>query len=575
MSQFPLSPAIQITEQDRQAYVPATATSIGGYVCAGLNWGPVDQVTQVTSKTDLATKFGKPNDNNAAWWFSAANFLDYSNNLQLVRAVDATTFNATSGSSTVLVKNNADYESKSPLSASVGAWIAKYPGALGNSLRVVVCDATASATVYTSSSWLVGSSGTKFSDLFVRPATSTQATALGLTANDEVHVVVIDEDGSFTGTAGTVLEQYPFLSKAVDARNYDGSSNYYVSAINTKSNYVRWANKPSALATNWGTALTAIGSSYVTLSTVTASSLTGGTDPTLASYDASATTSWALFANSETTNCQLVISGPASSSTCTVIQALADARKDCVAFYSPAQTSVVNAADESTALSNVLTYFNSTFNVNSTYAVLDSNWKYQYDAYNDKYRWVPCNPDIAGLCARVDDTNDAWWSPAGETRGVIKNAVKLAWQPSRTSRDTLYPNRINPVVSLPGRGILLYGDKTAITKPGAFDSIGVRRLFLVLEAQIGKYAATNLFEFNDDFTRSRFVATISNYLDGVQAGRGILDKKVICDTTNNTNQIINARQFVGDIYIWPSKAINAIRLNFIATGGLVSFTELA
>ena len=255
-----------------------------------------------------------------------------------------------------------------------------------------------------------------------------------------------------------------------------------------------------------------------------------------------------------------------------IIGDVAEVRRDCVVFISPRDDDGPIIASGSAGVTAIKSFKDSL--TNSTYAVLDSGWKYQFDKYNNVYRWIPMNGDIAGLCVYTDSVRDPWFSPAGFNRGAIKNCVKLAWNPNQAQRDTLYPVGINPVVTFPGQGTILFGDKTLLNKPNAFDRINVRRLFIVLEKAITQASQASLFELNDDFTRAQFVAMVTPFLRDVQGRRGITDFKVVCDTTNNTAQVINSNQFVGDIYIKPARSINYIQLNFVAVATGVDFTTV-
>jgi phage tail sheath protein FI len=286
-------------------------------------------------------------------------------------------------------------------------------------------------------------------------------------------------------------------------------------------------------------------------------------------------TSWDKFADAETTDVSLLISGPVGSTTQKhVIQQVAEKRLDAVAFVSPIQADVNPEPLDATKLTNVLEHRNDDLNVDSSYAVMDSGWKYQFDKYNNVYRWVPLNPDIAGLCARTDRTRDAWWSPAGFNRGQIKNVIKLAWNPKKAHRDDLYRAGVNPVATFPGQGTVLFGDKTLQSKPSAFDRINVRRLFIVLEKAISTSAKFSLFEFNDEFTRAQFRNMVEPFLRDVQGRRGITDFKVVCDESNNTAGVIDRNEFVGDIYVKPNRSINYIQLNFVAVRTGVDFSEI-
>ena len=400
-------------------------------------------------------------------------------------------------------------------------------------------------------------------------------------ANDELHVVVSDAGGLFTGVPGTILEVYKGLSRATDAKGADTSSIYYKTVINEQSQYIWWANdrsgEASANAMNIASSTNstplrlqfALGSDGHNEATLPLSIVSQG-------YD--------LFASAENVDVSIVMQGKGiGGSTASggqtvsnfqlanyIIDNITGQRKDCVAVISPDKATVVNnIGNEATTLVNWRNVLHDT-----SYAIVDSGYKYQYDRHNDIYRWIPLNGDIAGLCARTDQTNDAWWSPAGFNRGQIKNLVKLAFNPTKTDRDILYKNSINPVVSFPGQGVVLYGDKTLQAKPSAFDRINVRRLFIVLEKAIATSAKYSLFEFNDAFTRRQFVNLVTPYLRDVQGRRGIYDFKVVCDETNNTAQVIDTNNFVGDIYIKPARSINFIQLNFVAVGTGVQFTEV-
>ena len=409
------------------------------------------------------------------------------------------------------------------------------------------------------------------------PGTSPYVSARG-GSNDEMHVIVIDEDGLISGVAGTVLEKYPFVSKASDARTDDGSSNYYKEVLYKSSKYVYQLNHPTnndytsgntstvSLAgtntANWGTvsANTTFGrgNNYII-------SFTNGNDGTVST--ANVVNAYSLFSNPEYVDVSLIMQGTGDTNVATAIISTAESRKDCVALISPP----LNSSD---TLTNITNWRNNTLNASSSYAIMDSGWKYMYDKYNDKYRWVPLNGDIAGLCARTDSQRDPWFSPAGYQRGVIKNVVKLKFNPSKTDRDTLYKAGINPVVAFPGEGTVLFGDKTLLSRTSAFDRINVRRLFIVLEKAISRAAKASLFEFNDEFTRAQFVSLVEPFLRTVQGRRGIYDFRVVCDTSNNTPDLIDRNEFVGDIYIKPARSINYIQLNFVAVRTGVSFDEV-
>jgi len=555
---FQLSPGVNVSEVDLTTVVPAVGTTTGALV-GTFAWGPANQITLVSSENKLVEIFGKPNNDTANDFFTAANFLAYGNSLRVVRA-NTESNNATSRNTTGLkIFNDEQYTASYYASGdgTYGPWAARYPGTLGNSLKVSVCD---SATAY--STWAYKNS---FSD---EPGTSLFAQARGAT-NDEMHVAVIDEDGLITGTQNTVIEVYPFVSKASDAKNDTGASNYYKEVIFRTSEYVHWLGHTNlgANVTNWG-AEAANGVDFARNNSANTQSLQGGTLVTATAGNLSY--GWDRFEQSETVDVSLLMTSNAEATVAGYVIDLAAARKDCVAFTSPP----LSACQSADPVAAVVTYKTDTLNKSTSYAVMDSGWKYQYDKYNDVYRWVPLNGDIAGLCVRTDTERDPWFSPAGFNRGQIRNVVKLAYNPSKSQRDELYRNSINPVTSFPGEGTVLFGDKTMQSKASSFDRINVRRLFIVLEKAISRAARASLFEFNDEFTRSSFVNLIEPFLREVQGRRGIFDFRVVCDSTNNTPEVIDRNEFVGDIYIKPTRSINFIQLNFVAVRSGVTFDEI-
>ena len=720
---FQLSPGVAVVEKDFSAIVPAVSTSRGATVGAYV-WGPVMSPVQVTSENELVQIFGKPQDANAQAFFTAANFLSYTNACLVTRAdctnarnavssqsgsvfsislnaggtnytsaptvvisapsitggIQATatitlsggtvtgalianagsgytsptiTFSAPqtaggvtatgtvtvvsgalsaivitnpgsgytsaptafltpagngtigaiaiSGSSIAaitLVNHGSGYTSAPTVSftggggtgalattsintsgvkinnstsylnsfingaGTFGEFAAKYPGALGNSLQVAMAD---SATF----------TGWTYAPAFPSaPGTSPYAASVG-GSNDELHIAIIDQDGLWSGVAGTVLEKFAYVSKTSDAKSPNGTNNYYKNVINSNSKYVWWMDHPAA-GTNWGTPaqVNAVGTAFASLGTAYTSSLSGGSDD-LAVTDGQLQTAWSLYADDAQYDISLLPVGPASATVAQyVISNVAETRLDCVAFISPQDTVAGGpiTGTGSAATSSLVAFRNL---ISSTsYGVMDSGYKYQYDRYNDKYRFVPLNGDIAGLCARTDNTNDPWFSPGGLNRGQIKNVVKLAVNPTKADRDILYNAGINPVVTFPGEGTVLYGDKTLLAKPSAFDRINVRRLFIVMEKAIATAAKFQLFEFNDSFTQAQFRNLVEPFLRGVQGRRGVTDFKVVCDGSNNTGEVVDANQFVADIYVKPNRSINFITLNFVAARSSISFTEL-
>jgi len=710
---FQISPGVNVTEKDLTNIVPAVATTVGG-MAGYFQWGPCKERVLIDSENNLVEIFGKPNDKYAEYWWTAANFLGYANALQVVRKVDsdarnaavvsqlgrgdAAEFNPTAGklSATCLIENSDDYYdtvaggtlpgfSSTGISAdAIVHWVAKWPGVLGNSLRVSVSDkhevaftgvsagadymvtntagpggvsaanaiqvshnhpiigevaigdviglANADYTV-TGFSGSTASNGVKtgitletfgaydtilldknvttadagngltatvkwkYAGNFDRsPDTSTDAAKYGA-ANDEVHIAVVDEDGLFSGARGTVLETFT-ASKAKDAKKFDGTGNYYVTVVNENSKYIWWGDHPNALnifggasgeaevqGREWGDSFSNVeqgitqnsyaGGTFESLRRNFYGSFAFGEDGTGITNSSLYTDGYELFADAETVDVNLIIGGPAESTLAGQLIDLADARKDVVTFLSPLKSDCVNNNTTTAKQAAVVDYYNNTLNKSSSYGVFDSGWKYQYDRYNDLYRWIPLNADVAGLCARTEQTNDAWWSPAGFNRGQIRNIIKLAYNPRKAHRDNLYKNNVNPVVGFPGEGTVLFGDKTMQRKPSAFDRINVRRLFIVLEKAIATAAKYQLFEFNDEFTRSNFVNMVTPFLRDVQGRRGIYDFRVVCDETNNTGEVIDRNEFVADIFIKPARSINFIQLNFVAVRTGVDFEEVA
>jgi len=561
---FQLSPGVNFTEIDLTTIVPAVGTTEGAFA-GDFAWGPINTIVSLGNEVELANIFGKPTANTFKAFFSCSNFLSYARSLRVVRTADTTTAkNATSGAA-LLIQNRDDYEiNYLDLSAanSSGQFAARYAGDIGNSLKVSMCTG-ANSVLWTSWAYYEEFNG--------MPGTSTYVGNLN-GANDEMHIIVVDEDGKFSGAANTILEKYAYVSKASDAYNDDGSSNYYVNVINDRSKYIYILNhlqnaEQEADTATWG--LPASGQTFAEGNNEVTWSLSGGVDAL--STDADIIAGYDKFLNAEEVDVSLIVTGAANTAVVEhTIENIAEVRKDCVSFLSPLMNQVVNndgnEVTDSVAQRN---QYNST-----SYAVMDNNWKLQFDKYNNVYRWVPCNGDIAGLCVRTDYERDPWYSPAGFNRGHIKNVTRLAYNATKSERDDLYKAGINPIVTFPGEGTILYGDKTMLAKPSAFDRINVRRLFIVLEKAITRAARYSLFEFNDEFTRAQFVALVEPFLRDVQGRRGIYDFRVVCDETNNTPEVIDRNEFIGDIYIKPARSINFIQLNFIAVRTGVAFEEV-
>ena len=673
---FLSSPGVHVREIDLTNVVPSVATTIGA-IAMPAERGPVSEITTLGSEEDLVKVFGKPNSSNFEWWFTASSFLQYSDQLKVVRP--ASGFLNAGEASGVLIKNDtvylADYWTESgDGTVTSNDWYARTAGTWGNSLGVQVCP---SATVYeqhltdqnqvknsdsaigdtsitldnidlsgyaltvgdlisfssvdavsddSAFAYIAGDEGNEYQvtavntgnqvatirlagdpngaglkaaiplNSYIRrrwafynlfegpPGTSQWATDNGRGTNDELHVVVYDTTGDITGfdydvagqATNSVIERYSKLSKCPVARTTQGGSNYYVDVIFRQSSYIYWGDHIAA-GTNWGTDTT---TTYTAVNIVTVVSLTGGTDD----YSVTAgelALAYKLFEDTEEIDVNLVLAGPSSGvadttagmdTHGTMITDLVETRKDCVGFISPYRAGVVNIATSIAQTANIIKGFDTL--PSSSYVVYDSGYKYIYDKYNDVYRYVPLNGDTAGLCANTDKVADPWFSPAGYNRGHVRGAIKLAYNPKNSERDQLYRKRVNSVVNFPGQGVLLFGDKTALSKPSAFDRINVRRLFLVLEKAISTASKYQLFEFNDEFTRAQFRNMVEPFLRDVQGRRGIFDFKVVCDATNNTGEVIDRNEFIGDIYIKPARSINFITLNFIAVRTGIAFSEV-
>jgi len=560
---FLQSPGIQIIEKDASTVTTGASTTVGGTVGV-FQWGPVMVPMLIDTESALVSTFGKPDTSTFGSFFSAANFLAYTRSMWIVRA-STTNLNATAIGTGLLIKNLDAYElGYSEGQGAVGAFAARYPGSLGNSITVSMADSGTFAT-WAHKDQFQGAPGT--SD-FV-------ASKGGL--NDEVHVIVIDKDGRFTGTPGSTLEKFEFLSKASDAMSFQGLSNYYANVLRNQSQYAYWMDHPTG-GTNWGNP--SASTNFLTLiDTVTAGydftyALSGGLDDNSAT-NAELQLGWDLFNDIETYDISLFITGNADTQLAKyVVDNIGEVRRDAVVFVSQVTAAGGPILGSSTTRVTDATTFKTAVG-NSSYMVIDSGYKYMYDKYNDKYRWTALNSDIAGLCAKVDAQQDTWMSPAGLTKGQIRGSIKLAWNPNQSERDALYKLSINPVVTFTGQGTLLYGDKTGTTKPSAFDRINVRRLFLVMEKSISRSAKYQLFELNDAITRQQFISSVEPFLRDVQGRRGIDAFRVICDETNNTPQVISANEFRGQILVRAKGSINFISLTFTAVGQSVQFEAAA
>lgn len=682
---FPVSPGVQVNEYDATTVIPNIATSMGAF--AGVfRWGPVYERILVDSENSLVNLFQKPTNFNAESWFTVANFNAYGGVASVVRCANLTSTNtqvsaltavanvtSVSNALNLIVANHDDYATKDGTFETSSIFVAKWPGEVGNSLRVSECFSTnnykssvnlatfglgatltmnvgsnvatmtvtdsSTANANTSATTLVGlfsatdilemgntgpngigiqymkissigsvsstgntSSGTAtftlnmqdilqlhtainvatsvtrywefFSAVGVAPGQSTYQSQFGNTsAQDEMHVVIVDDGGKFSGVPGSVLEVYRGVSRATDGQTFDGQTNYYKNVINKQSQYVWFTNDYANAVSN-----TALLLASATATAPLTIKFNGGADGASEANVAPSVIAkgYDMFASKEDVMVDLVMCGKGiggidgTQTSNYVLDNIVGTRKDCVAFVSPSYADVVNNPGQE--MVDILSFRNNSRS--SSYGFMDSGYKYMYDRYNDIYRYVPMNGDMAGLAAQCDRTNDAWWSFAGFNRGNIKNIVRLAYNPRQAERDQLYPQSVNPVVTFQGQGTILYGDRTMLTKPSAFDRVNVRRLFIVLERAISTAAQYSLFEFNDTFTRSAFKNMVNPYLRDVKGRRGLTDFLVVCDETNNTAQVINSNQFVGDIYVRPNYSINFIRLNFVAVPNGVQFNEI-
>lgn len=688
---FQVSPGVNISEIDLTTVVPAVQTTTGAI--GGLfRWGPVEQPVLVSNETDIVNRFGKPSNNYFESFFTAANFLAYGNALFVIRGVDGSANNAGAGANASvatpqLIKNADSYDVTSTGADSNTYFHAKYPGDLGNSLKISICASTnaynETITLAGADTWSngaayeaavdsigysiaagatsmtitvtgdntdgisnvatgvvaqsladklsvgdyvkignnsVGTQYLKIKSISTVTDTNNDSDAnttavstftvsladknkLGATVTgaeidryweyfnvidkapsqtqwvaernantgivDGMHIVVIDEDGAVTGTAGSVLEVFENLSRATDAKTEQGRDNFYRTVLRDYSNWVYWGTDPITMNQAAAASLTSNASDTGKASTW---SFFGGSDGNSESTAGEFLEVYDLIKNKESLDIGIVLAGKATATAANyLIDNVAEYRKDCVVCVSPERSDVVGVTDGSQA-DNVIAFRNSL--TSSSFAIMDSGYKYMYDKYNDLYRYVPLNGDIGGTIARTDLDRDPWFSPGGFQRGGIKNVVKLAFSPNKAQRDELYKRDVNPVTLFPGQGVVLFGDKTLLGRPSAFDRINVRRLFIVLEKAIGRAAESLLFEFNDEFTRANFRNLVEPFLRDVQGRRGIYDFKVVCDETNNTSGVIDRNEFVGDIFIKPARSINFIQLNFVAVRSGVEFNEI-
>lgn len=567
------SPGITVKEIDLTGVVPSVTTTTGAFV-GDFQWGPVGTPVLVDNESTLVSSFGSPQATNAVDFLSAAAFLKYSQSLYVVREVTDAAKNGhdSDAGSIPTVKNAADFSlQQSALDSDGHTFIAKYPGTAGNSLRVELCP-------YQSGDTIFGSWGYE-AEFDAAPGTSAYASSAG-GSFDEIHVVVVDEDGELTGTPGAVLERYPFVSLATDAKTTDGSSNYWKDVINNRSEYV-WAVNANGVndaaqsqfqegqtASNTNFSLvTPIIKSFIMTDGVNSGTLTS--TQYLNGFD--------NFESTEDIQVDFLIApGMADSAAqATIVNDLigtaASLRKDCVVVTSPHRGAVVgNAA--SSIVSDTISVANN-FNA-SSYLIMDNNYFKVYDKYNDQYIFIPSASSTAGVMAATDAVSAPWFSPAGNRRGQYFGVTSLAYSPNKAQRDLLYKAGVNPIVNLPGQGVILFGDKTKESRPSAFDRINVRRLFLAVERSISAAARNVMFEFNDEFTRAEFVNIVEPFLREIKGRRGITDFRVVCDETNNTPAVIDRNEFVASVFIKPARSINYVTLNFVAVRTGVDFAEV-
>ena len=564
---FQLSPGVQTKEIDLSTSIPAVATSLGGTV-GRFTWGPAFEPYLCTSEADLVSVFGKPTNDTFPAFLSSASFLKYTNSLQVVRVVDSGAMNAAPSGNVTQITGEEDFETQLDSGTLTEGFYARYPGTYGNGISV--------ETHYGDGTW----SAWQYSGAFdVQPDSSNNEMAI---------VVIVDTE---------IVESY-LVGLSQGDKNSDGGNIWAMDTLNQMSKLI-WIN--TANVTNSGAGSIAFSGGLAVSVGVPAhcddgsnddqSTCEGGGNTWVPEVDAGTVGAneymqgWDTLANGDEVNISLAIAGGLSNENSAqvavvskyIIEVIAEGRKDCIAIVSPPKEEVVNVGGATNAVNNVIAWRTDVaFNSASSYGTLDGNYKYVYDVYADTYRWIGFSGDVAGLMAHTDSVRDAWWSPGGLNRGQIKGVVKLAYQPTLAHRDQLYmlPNGINPIVTFPGQGTVLWGDRTLLVKPSAFDRINVRRLFIILEKAISISAKYFLFEFNNEFTRKNFVNMVNPYLNGIKAKQGMYDFYVQCDGSNNTPEVIDGNQFVASMFIKPSKSINFITLNFVATKTGVDFAEV-
>ena len=633
-----VSPGIVIKERDLSNAVITGAQQITAAFASTFQKGPIGEIVRISSQKQMIDVFGKPSDANAEDWYVASEFLSYGGRLAVVRAATNVKNASASGTGVLvrndLDQEAGTGSSETFVARTAGSWgnslkvvvvdrgndqILTLSGAFasvpegGDTLEflsgteVVVVSVSGSTVVVNSTDGTLVSAGdvlveagAEDADLTVtsaldwysnteipgtgltlgavapRPRTSQFAADRGI-SNDEIHVVVIDTTGAITGAANTIVERFTYLSKLSDGRNTEGAKTYYKEVLNEQSTLV-YAGV--ALSGDWGDDSVEMADTAYSIFGFQAVNFSGGNDDY--SYDnGEIGSAYDLFLDTEESTVDFVLMGGSmaleaeTKAKAAKVLSIASSRKDCVAFVSPHKGNQVGtggALSTSQQKTNTINFFNGL--ASTSYGVFDSGYKYFYDRFNDKYRYIPCNGDIAGLCVATSSALDDWYSPAGVNRGSLRNAVKLAYNPNKADRDELYQARINPIVSFPGSGVTLFGDKTALASPSAFDRINVRRLFLNVQKRAEGLAKQVLFEQNDETTRAGFASALNSYMSEVQARRGVTDFLVVCDDSNNTPEVIDRNEFVAEIYIKPTRSINFITVTLTATKTGVSFAEV-
>lgn len=578
------SPAVTVKEIDLTGGVPNVQTSTGAFV-GNFGWGPVGEVKLVSNEQGLVSTFSAPTTDNTVDFHSAAYFLRYSNTLNVVReaddstarnAVAVATYGDITADSTAQKIDNLDAFEAAIIDSNDGVFIAKYPGTLGNSLQVSVLPIDSGGTT--------GFDTWTYKSSFDRaPGTSDFASARGA-SNDEIHIAVVDRDGKISGTVGTVLETFPHVSVGTNAKNTDGTSNYYKDVLKVQSEWIYAggaatgdsAGSSDVSGTNWNTEITVGSTDFsagVSTDEQTQWNLAGGANSAALSAGDIAR-GFDKFEDKNNIEIDFLIPPMIGTKTVatTVVNdlvSIANARKDCIVVASPDQAAVVTTGTTAKVIETTDTF------TRSSYLTVDNNFLKVYDKYNDNYIKIPANSSTAGLMAGTDLVAAPWFSPAGQRRGVYLGITDIVLQPNKTDRDTLYKAGVNPVANIPGQGIMLFGDKTFMSRPSAFDRINVRRLFLAIERAIEIAGRNVMFEFNDEFTRAEFVNIVEPFLREIQGRRGITDFRVVCDDTNNTPAVVDRNEFIASIFVKPARSINYVTLNFVAVRSGVEFEEVA